>query len=321
MTVTDRSITDRRRPWLRLVLGLVWFAAAAWTWGTRAGVLLSDHPAYVVLVTVAGAVGLVLLTSSLSAWNRHRRPRPRRRRALVGTAAVVGTLVVVGSLVYLRPFAASPAALDALAGSDDVRVTTSPTRITLTPTGDEPSTGLVFQPGARVDSRAYVPLLSRISEAGYLVVIVKQPLDIAFTAIGAPGGIIDDHPEIVTWAVGGHSLGGVAASSYAGDHRDQVRGLLLWASYPLGSLAGRDDLRVTSVSGTRDGLATPDDIQDSRADLPPGTEFVAVDGGVHAFFGDYGEQPGDGAPSVSREVAQQQIIAATVAFMAKVAAA
>ena len=44
-------------------------------------------------------------------------------------------------------------------------------------------------------------------------------------------------------------------------------------------------------------------------------EFAAVQGGVHAFFGDYGAQPGDGDPGISREAAQEQITAATVDFL------
>ncbi|MFB0839367.1 hypothetical protein ACETK3_15300 [Arthrobacter sp. E44] len=38
---------------------------------------------------------------------------------------------------------------------------------------------------------------------------------------------------------------------------------------------------------------------------------------MHAFFGDYGNQPGDGEPGVSRQAAQQQIAAATVAFLGR----
>jgi hypothetical protein len=39
---------------------------------------------------------------------------------------------------------------------------------------------------------------------------------------------------------------------------------------------------------------------------------MRIDGGIHAFFGDYGSQPGDGEPGTSREDAQAQIIAATL---------
>lgn len=120
-------------------------------------------------------------------------------------------------------------------------------------------------------------------------------------------------------AVGGHSLGGVAASSYAGRDRERVGALLLWASYPLDSLAARTDLLVTSVSGTQDGLATPQDIAASRATLPVAATYVPVEGGVHAFLGDYGVQPGDGAPSTDRGSAQRQIVEASAALLARLA--
>ncbi len=300
-------------PWFRVVLGLVWLAGSAWLWATRAEVMLAGHPLYPVLAALAGLVGGVLVATSVR--RRPRRVRSWRRLLGCGTAVVL-TLAVVGALVWLRPFGASAVAVGAMSGTPDVRVTTSATRITLSPSGPEPSAGLVFQPGARVDPRAYVPLLTRVAEAGYLVVVVKQPLDIGFTAIGAPDGVIADHPEVDAWAVGGHSLGGVAASSYAGDHLEQVDGLLLWASYPLEPLTGTD-LAVTTVSGTQDGLATPADITASLADLPPDAESVAVEGGVHAYFGDYGEQAGDGLPGVDRSTAQEEVVRASLALMAR----
>ena len=74
-------------------------------------------------------------------------------------------------------------------------------------------------------------------------------------------------------------------------------------------------LKVASISGTNDGLATPADIEASKADLPGSTVFTPVEGSVHAFFGDYGSQPGDGTPAVSRDEAQKRIVAATVALL------
>ena len=178
--------------------------------------------------------------------------------------------------------------------------------------------GVVVQPGARVDPRAYARLWERVSAEGYLVVIVKQPLNIGFLALGAPGGILDDHPEIERWALSGHSLGGVAASEYVADDPDQVDALVLHASYPLGSLADRDDLVAASISGSEDGLSTPEDLEASRADLPADTVFTEVEGAVHAFFGDYGEQPGDGTAAIDREDAQEQIVTATLEALGRV---
>lgn len=301
---------ERWRTWFDVVAGGAWLAVAVWVWITRAGSLLAGHPAYAVAVTLAGLVGVLLLAR---AW---REPRDRQRRRWVSiTRRAVGGLVsvvVLVALVWLRPFAASEVAVTAMEGGDGVQVHDSPTHITLVPDGPAPTTGLVFQPGARVDPRAYVPLLTEVARSGYLVVVVKQPLGIGFTALGAPEEVIDDHPGVARWAVGGHSLGGVVAGIFARDH--DVDGLLLWASFPSESLAGRD-LVASSVSGTEDLLTTPQDVEDSRADLPPGATFVAVDGAVHAFFGDYGDQPGDGTPTVSRTDAQARIVEASVALL------
>ncbi len=236
---------------------------------------------------------------------------------IIRSMAVLLSVVVLGAMIYLRPLSASAEAIDLMDGSAEVSVTDAPTTITLsgTSSGSASGTGLIFQPGARVDPRAYVPILSGLASQGYEVVIVKQPFGIGFTAVNAPARIIEENTSITHWAVGRHSLGGVAASSYAESDPEVVKALLLWASYPLGSLADRN-LTVTSVSGSEDGLAVPADIEASKPDLPPDTTFVEVEGAVHAFFGDYGEQPGDGMPNISRADAQQQIVEASAELLA-----
>jgi hypothetical protein len=300
---------------LRLSLAIAWLVVPIWVLASRWDVLLAGHPAYLVLVLATLAVGLVLAARA----RKPREPLSGARRILTGIAAVIATVAVVGTVGWLRPFGAEAPALDVMSGTEDVEVTDALTTITLTPRGSEPTVGVVVQPGARVDPRAYARVWERVSAEGYLVVIVKQPLTIGFLAVGAPGGVIDDHPQIEAWALSGHSLGGVAASDYVADDPDRVAGLVLHASYPLGSLADRDDLVAASVSGSEDGLSTPADIEASRADLPDDTVFTEVEGAVHAFFGDYGEQGGDGTPTVSREEAQAEIVAATLEALERMA--
>lgn len=301
--------TIHRMPVGRLLVAAVWILVPVWVLASRWDVVLAGHPAYLVLTVAVLLVGVVLAVRAL------RRPRAERagaRRILLGLGAALATVTVVGAVAWLRPFAADPTTLDVMSGTEAVAVTDSARSITLTPRDEEPTVGVVVQPGARVDPRAYAPLWERVSAQGYLVVIVKQPLNIGFLSIGAPGRVIDEHPDIAAWAVSGHSLGGVAASEYAGDDPDRVDGLVLWASYPLGSLADRNDLVAASISGSEDGLSTPDDIEASRAELPADTVFTEVEGAVHAFFGDYGEQAGDGTPTVGREEAQAEIVDATL---------
>ncbi len=224
--------------------------------------------------------------------------------------ALLGVLLA-GVLVWLRPFGADA---DALAELDrlqqpgsDVEVVTTARTLELLPAGEPSGVGLVFQPGARVDHRAYTRLLAPYAEAGHLVVVVAQPYGIAFAADGAAADVVASHPQVRSWVLAGHSLGGVVASSEAVSLRDEgVDGLLLWGSYPLGDIGG-SGLDVVSVSGSEDGLSTPADIDASRADLPPDTTYVEVEGSTHAFFGDYGEQPGDGTATVGREQAQTEI--------------
>jgi len=72
---------------------------------------------------------------------------------------------------------------------------------------------------------------------------------------------------------------------------------------------------VLSISGTDDALTTPADVAGSKQELPPDAQFVVIEGGVHAFFGDYGEQRGDGQPTTSREVAQERTQEAMLAFL------
>ncbi len=148
---------------------------------------------------------------------------------------------------------------------------------------------MLFQPGARVEARADAAVLRPLAEAGHPVVIVKQPLGIAFRAMGAVGDAREAMPDVQRWVVGGHSLGGTVASLQAdSDDSDALAptaGLLLYASYPASDLHESLSAQVLSISGTKDGLTTPEDIAASKAHLPPGAAFVAIEGAVHSQFG------------------------------------
>jgi hypothetical protein len=303
--------THARPRWLRVLPGaalvLVPVVVAATTWST----LVANHPAYPAALLVSLLLGLWLVFSGL-------RPTVDARTGAVRTtfrvlAALLG-LGLAAALWWLTPFVADAAALDALVSDDAVTVNDSRTVTTYEP-AQASGAAFVLYPGARVDPRAYAVLARGVAEQGHPVTVLKCPLDIGFTCVGAAAPYVDGPT-----AVGGHSLGGVAASQFVTPDSG-AEGLIFWASYPLGDLSDRDDLAVASISGSQDGLSTPADIEASAASLPPDTVFTEVDGAVHAFFGDYGEQPGDGTPTVDRAEAQAQIVAATVAALDRVSAA
>ena len=269
--------------------------------------IVNGHPSY--LVFYLGFLLISVLALAWAVWKRD--SRGRLWLSVPGGVALI--LVAVGAWL-IAPFAATDVALDAMVSTPDVAVTSSASSITLEPQGSVSGVGLVFQPGARVDARAYAHILRPLAEEGHRVVIVKQPLGVAFFASGFAGSWADQNPE-TEWAVGGHSLGGVVASLNVADDGDLDR-LVLWASFPPSDISDTAGLDVVSVYGTNDGLSTPDDVRASATDLPEETAFVPVEGAVHSHFGDYGEQPGDGEPGTSRTEAQEDIVAATLAFLA-----
>jgi len=205
-------------------------------------------------------------------------------------------------------------ALDALVSDSQVTVTTSP-HITFIPTGSSPTIGLVFYPGGRVDERSYAPAAREIAIAGFLVVIVPMPLNLAVFGIDKGREVVSQYPGVSKWAIGGHSLGGSMAAELVAKDPALFVGLVFWASYPSSNLSG-SSIRVLSISASNDGLSTPDKIAASHAMLPPGATFYEIAGGNHAQFGWYGDQFGDKIATISRAAQQSQIIAQTGAFLA-----
>lgn len=302
--------------WVTRAVALIALVVVAWVLVTAWPVVVHGHPLYAVLLVLT----VVLAAVGFALTFRPQRPVGWVRRTFwtIGIVAAVGWIAMIG---WLRPFPAQEPALAAMQSDDQVLVTQTPTAIVMAPAqGPDPTLGVLFQPGAKVDARAYAALLRPAAEAGDVVVIPKQPVGLAFLSAGALDTARQAHPEITEWVVGGHSLGGTVASSTAlsdaaAPGAAPVSGLLLYASYPAGD-AQDITAQVLSVSGTEDGLATPEDIEASRANLPAAAQFVVIDGASHAYFGDYGPQPGDGTPTVDRPVAQAGIMQATVDFLA-----
>jgi len=190
------------------------------------------------------------------------------------------------------------------------------------PNGTPKNAGLVLYPGAKVDPLAYALLAKTIAADGYLVCILDVSFHLALFDIGKAAAFIDLHPEIGSWYVAGHSMGGVAAAFFASDHPDVVDGLILLASYPAAStdLAG-SALRVLSIYAENDGLTLVADIDESKSRLPDDATYLMIEGGNHAGFGLYGEQRGDGAATIDALLQQDEIAAAFLAFLADVPSA
>lgn len=317
-TTTDLSAPRPKRRdtlgWLGFAVSVIGLLICAWACVTSWDAIVHGNPAYAVWLAVT------VVVSGFAAWWTL---RPHARRGGWRTAGRIALLLLAAGWValtaWLRPYPAVEPALAALRSDATITVSESATDIVLTPTAGADSTGVLFQPGALVDARAYAAVLRPIAAAGHTVVIAKQPLGIAFLSMGALDSARDAHPTIRNWVVGGHSLGGTVASMEATATPAQgtapVTGLLLYASYPADDISRSLHADVESISGTRDGLATPAKIAASEDDLPASAHFTVIDGASHAQFGDYGPQPGDNAPTITHDDARTQISAASVRFV------
>lgn len=169
--------------------------------------------------------------------------------------------------------------------------------------------GVILYPGAKVEKEAYAYIGQELSERGYTVVIPDVPLNLAFFGVNVPDEIMKEYKGVKEWYLSGHSLGGVAASSYAADHPDKVQGIIYLASYPAESTDfSSSDLSFLSIWAENDGLATKEKIDKSKSLLPADTEFHEVKGGNHAGFGVYGAQKGDGKATKSVWNQQDEVI-------------
>ncbi len=231
---------------------------------------------------------------------------------MLGSLAALIVLAGLGFLLWanIGVMAAEPEALAAVRDDPDVTLTDAGGAWILAPASGDSDTGLVFIPGAKVDPLAYAATLVGVVEEGATVVITKPTLNLAFFDFRPLSDFTDLVPGIDAWSVGGHSLGGVRACQLA----EGTDGLVLFGSYCANDLS-ESGLAALSISGSEDGLSTPEKIDEAAHLLPADTIFVVIEGGNHAGFGAYGPQAGDGEGTIPDAEIRAQIADALGPFL------
>lgn len=215
--------------------------------------------------------------------------------ALLIILALIIAIAGIGIFYFSDYSHASDDATALLNGSSTVSVNRISNGLFLDGPGND--TALIFYPGAKIEYTAYLPLFMNLSADGVDCFLVEMPFNFAFFGSGSADEIINnDSYNYSDWYISGHSLGGVVASQYAHDHLDRLKGLILLASYPTGSLEG---LSVLSIYGSNDNVLNMEAYDDAKQYMPSNfTEYV-IEGGNHAQFASYGNQSGDGVASIS----------------------
>ena len=202
-----------------------------------------------------------------------------------------------------------------------------------TPVSGTPTGALILYPGGNVDVRAYAPFAKDIAAAGYLVVLIQAPNCLPLgTTLDRSDYIINAHPEINTWSIGGHSFGGVAAAWYIMNGKgellnsDKINGFVLWDTIPPGNMLPYG-IRAISIYRTLNNEPQNPDIDATRPQLPADTVWVGIEGAIHEYFGWYGDnatdydyvQDPDRPPAtISREEQQAIISDNTISFLADI---
>ncbi|WP_232324898.1 alpha/beta hydrolase [Halobacillus mangrovi] len=181
--------------------------------------------------------------------------------------------------------------------------------VTYKPEENKKKMGVILYPGAKVEPEAYSYIAEQLSGKGYLVGIPDVMLNLPMFDINKAEEAINKYDSIEKWYVGGHSLGGVSAASFAQSHPEKVEGLIFLASYPSkGNSFADSDLLMLSIYAENDGLSTVDEIKEKESLLSGQAAFYEIKGGNHAKFGVYGSQKGDEKAVISVEKQQDIIV-------------
>ena len=227
--------------------------------------------------------------------------------AVGGVLLILAIAIVLYSLDYYH---ATKAALDLVASPGVLNVDGG------WAVGDPGSrTGFIFYPGGKVEAKAYLSLLKRISNKGVFCVLCEMPLNLAVLDINAAGRRMKQFPGIKSWFIGGHSLGGSMAAQYATSHPEEVSGLVLLAAYSPSEIPDR--MPALLLYGSEDEVMNRYKYAQALSLLSDYTEVV-IPGGNHAGFGDYGAQVGDGQATIASEVQQTKTATEVISFMKRI---
>lgn len=137
-----------------------------------------------------------------------------------------------------------------------------------------------------------------------MCILVEMPLNMAIFNANAADEIIDQYPNIKNWYIGGHSMGGAMASSYASDHEDQIKGLILMGAYLYGDYPPEKSLTIYGTFNS-----------DLEKNIDYTDNIVVIEGGNHAQFGNYGKQKGDPDATITAEEQQEISVKAVKEFL------
>ncbi len=168
-------------------------------------------------------------------------------------------------------------------------------------------TAIMFYPGGQVEYEAYVPLLQKMQETlGLTCVMVEMPLNMAILSPSSGDKILELFPDIESWYLCGHSIGGVTGSMYAYDNMDIIDALIVLGSYNYSDYP--EEKTLTIYGSFNDNLEQSIDYTQN---------IHVIEGGNHAQFGNYGKQKIDVDATITTQAQQDATVEIMQEFLAQ----
>ena len=223
-----------------------------------------------------------------------------KKKVLIIISCII-IVLAVGFGIYVSDY--YHADKTALAVLNEQGVKTEGNLTILTPE-NQTDTAIIFYPGAKVEPEAYLPILDKLRDKGFMCVLVHMPFNMAVLDANEAENIIEKFGQIEHWYIAGHSMGGAMASNFASKNKDKIDGLILLGAYIYGDYSDEDTLTVYGSLNS----SVEENIDYTK-------NIVVIEGGGHAEFGNYGEQDGYKKATISADEQQNQTVNAIYEFI------
>lgn len=223
-------------------------------------------------------------------------------------------VVVIGFYTYILDYYhAEPIAMETLTGGS-VEYEMTDNMIIFNPKENIKDKGIIFYPGGKVDYLSYIPLMDKIAKDGYTCFLMKMPFNLAVFNQNAAAVPIEEYKDIKSWYLGGHSLGGAMGSIYVSKNLDKFDGLILLGAYPSADLS-LSNLKMISIYGSEDKILSKDSFEKNKSNGPKYSIYFEIEGGNHAYYGNYGNQKNDGIATITQEEQQHITVKEIINFL------
>ena len=164
---------------------------------------------------------------------------------------------------------------------------------------------MIFYPGASIEPAAYSSIMIMLAERGIDGFIIKMPANMAVAGQNKADDIYKNYPSYKKYYLSGHSMGGAMIANYAAKTSNRADGLFMMAAYPTEDLTAAG-YPILFIYGSEDNVVNRNNLATGLTLTPASAVDYEIPGGNHAYFGNYGEQDGDGKATIP-PITQQKI--------------